>query len=441
MRNIQAPSSPVRHALHLMGATTTTSASGTNGENDNGSTTTKAATTAAQEEAKALMEKVKRMRAEIASLEGKSVEDVELEARQRKEEAAAAQLKDKENSSWKLQQEQSNKEELETSMGSRSNGRQGGGGSFLSVPTTPEEQVIQAANAVERAFRDGKTRQTVRFQLIAFDDTLFDEQQWPGGAQQMYREAAGPLTRQLLMEVRAPTQQQQPRYKNQNETTLSMTTTTADEDEQESQQQQKQKQDANLYAALMKQAPNVTSQDIWDFDGSALITAQAATGPHDDVQALVLPNTDTRYIRDISTIDAAMGPDRLFLLVNPFWRNVESWGFNLLAPKAKAMAKEVIFDDKNGKYEETYVLRKSSVRGEECVALKAYPYKWQLYALLENTGSNYYGASSDAYDIVRLGETDEEPTSSNFTSLLNEREEFRLSKNMRQMQRMMNRDQ
>lgn len=100
-----------------------------------------------------------------------------------------------------------------------------------------------------------------------------------------------------------------------------------------------------------------------------------------------------------------------------------------MAPKGKEMAQEAIFD--RG-FQETYVLLQPSVRGEDCIALKAYPYDWQLYAYAEN---EYW-----PYDeiIVYLGSTEKEPTTSDFTGLLNGRDEFKLSKNMRQMQRMLN---
>ncbi len=42
--------------------------------------------------------------------------------------------------------------------------------------------------------------------------------------------------------------------------------------------------------------PSIKTQDIWDFDGSALITAEAAQGPSGDVKALVFPNTDMKYL-------------------------------------------------------------------------------------------------------------------------------------------------
>merc|ERR1712157_161507 len=262
-------------------------------------------------------------------------------------------------------------------------GNRNDGGRFVQVPVTFDDMVWQASRAVERAFKDGKTRQTVRFNLVGEEEPSTEEKQFPGGAKQMYRESGGPLTNALLREVRAPT---------------------------------------THYAE--KLTPTLKQQDIWDFDGTALHAAEAAEGPSADVQALVFPNTDSKYLEDISEISEVMGK-RLFILVNPFWRNVESWGFNILAPNAKKRAQEVIFDA----FEETYTMLVFSVRGEKCVALNAYPYDWQLFAFRED---DYYPNEEHA---VRLGSCKEYPTSSLVTELLNERLEFKETKTMRQMKK------
>ena len=332
----------------------------------------------AQTEAQRLLDRARAMREEIASLEGKTVTEVETEARESKEAREQAML-DQQRRSQERRKEYDEERKFD--------------GSMLEVPEIFEEQVMQAKSTVERAFRDGVKRQTIRFALIPEGETLNEDRQWPGGAQQMYREAAGPLTRELLRLCRAPT-----------------------------------KNDTSVNDFV--KPPTVKSQDVWDFDGSALVTAESSIGPSADIQALVLPNTDVKYIKDIDTISKAMG-ERLFLLVNPFWRDVESWGFNILAPNAKKLAQEVIFDQG---YEETYVLLKKSVRGEDCVALKSYPYDWQLYAYADD---EYWPGRSY---LIRLGSTKLEPKSSDFAKLLDEREEFKMSKNMRQVQRMMNND-
>lgn len=324
-----------------------------------------------------LLEKARQIRAEAAALEGRSVEEVEQEAAEKRQRIQQAQEKDA----------QSRKER---SVAARQ-AKKVVDGSFLTVPETVDDQVALAKQAVEKAYQDGLTRQVVRFALLPEGEFLNqNDRQWPGGASQMYREAAGPMARELLRVVK-----------------------TSEPDQQ----------------GLAKQ-PTVKSQDVWDFDGSALITAEAANGPAHDVQALVQPNTDTKYTNDIRDIGKAM-KDRLFLLVNPFWRDVESWGFNILAPNGKKLAQEVIFD---GGFQESFVLLQKSVRGEDCVAMKVYPYDWQLYAYCE---SDYWPHTQE---VIYLGSTPEEPKASEFAALLETRDEFKMSKNMRQLQRMSRRE-
>lgn len=331
-------------------------------------------TTESESESQKLLDRAAQLRAEIAAMEGKSVEEVETEAREKKETERRRRKEDAKRD-----------EERKSTFAVKSETD----GSFLQVPVTFDDMVRQAARSVERAFQAGKTRQTIRFNLVSEEQSAVDENEFPGGARQMYRESGGPLTAALLREIRAPT---------------------------------KDLEGSNDQRRL---APKLKKQDIWDFDGSALHTAEAAEGASADVQALVFPNTDVKYIGDIEKISEAMGP-RLFLLVNPFWKNIESWSFNLLAPGAKAKAQKTIFD--NG-YDETYVFLVFSVRGEKCVALKAFPYDWQLFAFRED---DYYNTEN----VIRLGSSTEEPTSALVTDLLNSRPEFKETKTMRQMKKM-----
>lgn len=322
------------------------------------------------DEAAKLREKAAQLRAEIAAMEGKTVAEVEGEARDKKEQVRlrAEELKAKKEAAperdWKTD------------------------GRFLECPNSPEDMTRQAAQSVERAFKDGINRQTVRFALIREDQYVSDTNQWPGGAKQMLRESAKPLTKALLKQIHAPTKE-------------------TDQGD-------------------LRLPPTVKEQDIWDFDGSALVTAEAKAGANGDVQAMVFANTDTKYIKDIEAIDEAMGK-RLFLLVNPFWRNLESWGVNLLAPGAKKKAEEIIF---NRGYDETYCVIRFSCRGEEVVALKAYPYDWQIFAYREQD----YAVGGVAMETaIRLGSSKEEPNSQFITNLLNERPEFKDTRNMRQL--------
>ena len=197
----------------------------------------------AEDDAAALMEKVKKMRKEIASLEGMSVDTVEQEVSNKK-----AAEKDR------LENMEAERERVSAaSSSSLATRKRANNGKFLSVPMVADDQVEQAAGAVEAAFKDGISRQVVRFSLLPESKTLSEDIQWPGGAQQMYREAAGPLTRSLMGTIRAVT--------------------------------------GNATAADVRYhyRPNVTTKDVLDFDGSALVTASAATGPQDNIEALVFP--------------------------------------------------------------------------------------------------------------------------------------------------------
>ena len=345
------------------------------------------------EAARQLFDRAAKLREEIAQLEGKSIEQVETEARTKKQEEMHRRAQ---------QQKENVERQLQKEVESKSLGVDDG--RFLQLPSTADDMIRQSSQAIERAFNDGITRQTVRLALINPDETGENEQfvsdeenLFPGGAKQMYREAGKPLTDLLLRSIYAPT---------------------TDQAEVESRAQHH------------RVPPKVTSQDIWDFDGSAIHTAEAAFGPKGDVQALVFPNTDVKYINDIDKISNAMGP-RLFLLINPFWRNVDSWGMNILAPGAKKKAQSVIFD--NG-YDETYILLRYMVRGEKCAAIKAYPYDWQLFAYIEE--DDFYGRPSGMERVIRLGSCKERPTSAFVTELLNERPEFKETKTMRQMKKM-----
>ncbi|KAL3914118.1 MAG: hypothetical protein SGARI_000297 [Bacillariaceae sp.] len=326
-------------------------------------------------DAQKLLDKAAALRAEIAQAEGKTLEQVQQEAVDKKD----------------LEQKRTEEANaLKAEAASRAKQQKRDAGDYrVQIPNTPDDMVRQAARAIERAFADGQTRQTVRFNLVTEEQAATEENEWPGGARQIYREAGKPLTDALLRELRAPTK------------------------------------NANEMVEERRLAPTVKSQDIWDFDGSALHTAEAAEGASADIQALVFPNTDSKYLDDISKISEAMG-DRLFLLVNPFWRDVDSWSFNILAPGAKKKAQEVVFDKG---YDEAYSLLVFQVRGENCVAVKAYPYDWQIFAFRED---EYYASEEFA---IRLGSCKEAPTSAFVTKLLNERPEFQDTRTMRQMKK------
>lgn len=338
-----------------------------------------------------LLARARALREEAAVMSGKTIEEMEQEVKHEKKLALERQ-----SALEKTRREQEESHSAKTRRDMR----------ILPLPENSQAQIQQAASAIERAFADGIVRQTVRFALLVEEEAMTGElNEWPGGAKQMYRESGRPLTESLLREIRAYSKE---------------LSSVAGADE------------PHGTTTSTRMPPVVTAEEIWDFDGSAIVSAQAAGGSHGDVKAVVFPNTDTKYLKDIESIDKDVGPNRLLLLINPFWKNVESWGFNILAPNAKKRAQEVIFD--NG-YEVTYAVLRFSARGEDCVALKSYPHDWQLYAFREDPSSWF-----NQEVPIWLGSSKEEPSYSQFTELLNSRSEFKMSKNMRQMQRMMGND-
>ena len=178
------------------------------------------------EEARKLLEKAAEIRKQLAELEGKTVSQVQQEAQDIKDSqkdaaaaAAAASLEKKESSS----------------QSTKSRKFQG----LVYVPETIDDQIRQASLAIERAFQDKITRQTIRLALVKQNESIGpEEEEWPGGSQQMYREAGRPLTEALLSEVRAVAKSKQT------------------EEEKNSGKE--------------NYPPTVTAQDIWDFDVSTV---------------------------------------------------------------------------------------------------------------------------------------------------------------------------
>ena len=127
----------------------------------------------------------------------------------------------------------------------------------------------------------------------------------------------------------------------------------------------------------------VSEQILLDFDGSSLQTSEHPAGALYDIQALLQPNTDGYYIKTIRAIEEqfcntkkADKPNRLFLLVNPAWRDRSSFGI-FGAQKAQ----ELILD----RYETTYALDQFIVRGRQISLLKCWSCDWGLYAAVNES--------------------------------------------------------
>lgn len=293
------------------------------------------------------------------------------------------------------------------------------------VPETGDAMVAQGAAAVARAYQAGVVRQTVRWALVPPAETVGgrEPQIWTGGPEARLREAAAPLTVALLQRLKV----------------------------------------ANLGCSegdgpaappsfqAGRPAP-VAQADLWNFDGSALATtAVSDRGTLGDVWAGIFLNTDARYLADIEETDALAGPERLFLLVNPAWKDIQSWGFDLLQPRARQRAKALIFERPAGfNYEVTYAVVRFTVtafgstrppggpqpRRQQhfCCCVKAFPHAWQVYAypaydpdqvFSQRMRGDASGSSSDATgEAVRVGASASQPTPQEVAAMIEENAEL-----------------
>ena len=119
----------------------------------------------------------------------------------------------------------------------------------------------------------------------------------------------------------------------------------------------------------------VSEQILLDFDGSSLQTAEHPAGALYDIQALLQPNTDGYYLKTIETIERQFSntegkAKRLFLIINPAWRDKSSWG--VFGAKR---AQELILD----RYETTYAVDQFVARGRKVSLLKCYQEDWIMF--------------------------------------------------------------
>lgn len=211
--------------------------------------------------------------------------------------------------------------------------------SLLPLPTNPDDVIRQAANSISKAFiEDGINLQTIRLPL---SESIYGDKEegfvadraigWQGGPQETYRYLS-PMVSKLLQ-------------------TIKMT--------------------GNAGGLVAK----VSEQVLLDFDGSSLQTSEHPAGPLYDVQALLQPNTDAYYTKTIETIQEQFSntdgkTKRLFLLVNPAWRDRSSWGFF-----GGKKAQELILD----RCETTYAVDQFVVRGKKISLLKCWSDDWVLF--------------------------------------------------------------
>lgn len=218
--------------------------------------------------------------------------------------------------------------------------------SGLSVPPTfpgsSTEVVRQAATAIVSALRDTNTgkkihsdvhRQSIQLPLSA--NMYSDKEEgfvadraigWQGGPQETYR-ALAPLVRDVLQEVAS-----------------------------------RLHDTGGLGAKLQEQV-------LLDFDGTGLLTAEHPAGAAYDIQAMLQPNTDDYYLDTIAAIEEQFSDTpgkqkRLFILVNPAWKDKSSWGMF-----GGARAQTQILD----RYAPTFTTNQFVVRGVKMSLLQTWP--------------------------------------------------------------------
>lgn len=215
------------------------------------------------------------------------------------------------------------------------------------LPTSPDDVIRQAASSVSRAYtEDGVNLQAIRLPL---SESIYGDREegfvadraigWQGGPQETLRYLS-PLVTSLLKKI---------------------------------------KMTDNTGGLTVK----VSEQILLDFDGSSLQTSEHPAGALYDVQALLQPNTDGYYLKAIEEIQRQFSntegkPERLFLLVNPAWRDRSSWGFF-----GGNKAQEIILD----RFSTTYAVDQFVVRGRQVSLLKCWKDDWRLFVANEDDPS------------------------------------------------------
>ena len=137
-------------------------------------------------------------------------------------------------------------------------------------PTSVQDQVRQASDALRRATDDGKHRHSIRLLLPLIGATELDD--WPGGARQMM-EAASPLIQDIL----------------------------------------KSSGNVSIQASMLDAS-----------DGVSVLMAQAVEAK-DDSCSVLLPSADT--LSKLQSLEKQVGTKRNLILVNPQWKRKTDFSF------------------------------------------------------------------------------------------------------------------
>ena len=221
-------------------------------------------------------------------------------------------------------------------------------------PTSPEDQVRQAAISLKEATKDGLSRHSVRLLLPIIGATELDD--WPGGAKQMM-EAAAPLMRDVM--------------------TL----------------QQEDKKDEN--GAIVEKAEFSIAESIIDeADGVRALFGQAAS-PKDDSCTVLLPSGDT--VPKLLELGKQVGDKRNLVLVNTQWNRKTDFGNAFFGGRDE----KVQFVEG---FQPTFHCSNIMVEGDIVRILRTYPGPWRVY--LRTTDAD----DETKIDWIEIGTKDLIPT-------------------------------
>lgn len=202
-------------------------------------------------------------------------------------------------------------------------------------PTSPDDQVRQAALSLQLAKRDGKTRHDIRLLLPVIGATELDD--WPGGARQMM-EAASPLVQNLM--------------------TLSTETSINTETNENEETENKAPTKVSINESVIDPS-----------DGLRALFCQAPKASEDSC-ALLLPSADNYQL--VKKMDQEVGQNRNLVMVNSQWRRKTDFGVAFFGGRDEKVSFVETFAP-------TYYCSNVMVDGDICRVLRMYPGDWRVY--------------------------------------------------------------
>lgn len=223
-------------------------------------------------------------------------------------------------------------------------------------PTSPEDQVRQAALSISEASNAGRKRHNIRLLLPIIGATELDD--WPGGARQMM-EAASPLVRGILSGM-----EQTPSDK------------LLDEDSNG---------DVKKTVAI-----SVSERVIDEADEVRALFSQGVN-PVDDGCGVLLPSSDSVDV--LQSLDKQVGLKRNLLVVNSQWKRKTDFGLQFFGGNRQ---KKIDFVEK---FEPTYHCSSIMVEGDIVRILRVFPGPWKVYIRVVEPSNNNV-------DWIKIGKKD-----------------------------------